>query len=443
MRKRRNNKRISRIRLYNFQSYLNETIEFNAETNAIVGKTDVGKTAITRALYWALYNRPVRSGGRDDFTTWGKNHCFVTVCFSDGCEITRGRKEGENYYILKSPNLQEPLEFKGFGTEVPRQILEAHGMHRLSFGDGTNISLNISQQLDPIFLFEDGGPKRAKTIGKVSGADKTDGAIPIVQSWYRDAQTNKRRITKEILNTKQELNEFDFLDNLSTSIKSLEELIHLVKDREDVKKTLEARVKNLKELELHKQELLIILALDSKYIDLNECIEKLLNIRKRKEEISVSYSTYNNLLKEREIAASLINIEDKVTTLEEYLITIQNKRKLINEILTHLHRFNEYEEQISKLVLILEKANTLAEVYNTLDLLKERIVRLNNIRTSFNNYIELSKRKAKGSSIIESLENKLRETQKQYKACLEEVKVCPLCNSDLSKEQIERVEGNV
>ena len=49
---------ISGLLLKNFQSHKKTILHFHPGVNAIIGKSNSGKTAILRALYWIIYNRP-------------------------------------------------------------------------------------------------------------------------------------------------------------------------------------------------------------------------------------------------------------------------------------------------------------------------------------------------------------------------------------------------
>ena len=57
-------------------------MEFDSSLNVIVGPSDQGKSAIIRALKWALYNEP--SG---DFYKGRRKECSVTIIFSDNTKI--------------------------------------------------------------------------------------------------------------------------------------------------------------------------------------------------------------------------------------------------------------------------------------------------------------------------------------------------------------------
>ena len=71
---------ITKLTLENFQSHKYTVINFDEGLNSIVGATDSGKTAIFRALKWALYNDP--SG--DYFIRTGEDYVSVKVELSNG-----------------------------------------------------------------------------------------------------------------------------------------------------------------------------------------------------------------------------------------------------------------------------------------------------------------------------------------------------------------------
>ena len=51
---------IKSIHVVGFQSHADSTIEFDPGVNVLIGQSDSGKTAVVRALDWALNNRPHR-----------------------------------------------------------------------------------------------------------------------------------------------------------------------------------------------------------------------------------------------------------------------------------------------------------------------------------------------------------------------------------------------
>ena len=50
---------IKRIKIENIQSHKETELELSSGINAIVGSSNNGKSAILRAFYWLVYNRPL------------------------------------------------------------------------------------------------------------------------------------------------------------------------------------------------------------------------------------------------------------------------------------------------------------------------------------------------------------------------------------------------
>lgn len=105
---------ISAISIKNFQAHKWLRLRFDAGITTIVGPSDMGKSAIIRALRWALTNRP----GGDAFVRHGSQHAATVRVKIDGRTITRrrGGVSTQNEYHL------DAKEYKAFGRTVPADI---------------------------------------------------------------------------------------------------------------------------------------------------------------------------------------------------------------------------------------------------------------------------------------------------------------------------------
>ena len=79
---------ISQLTLRNFQSHKASRLRFHPGVNVITGPSDSGKTALLRALLWAVRNRPSGDAFRSH---WGGD-TSVTVGLQAG-EIIRERSD--------------------------------------------------------------------------------------------------------------------------------------------------------------------------------------------------------------------------------------------------------------------------------------------------------------------------------------------------------------
>lgn len=129
---------IESIRLRNFQCHENLLVELDPRVTTIVGPSDVGKSAVIRALRWAALNVPVGCMIRD-----GAKQARVEL-IADGRRIARTRGS-ENSYSL------DGKEFRAFRSDVPDEIATL-----LNLTDA-----NFQGQHDPLYWF-------SSTAGDVS-----------------------------------------------------------------------------------------------------------------------------------------------------------------------------------------------------------------------------------------------------------------------------------
>ena len=107
---------ITKVELENFQSHKNSVIEFDRGLNVILGNSDSGKTAIIRAIKWAIYNEPQGLS----YIREGESSASVTVYFNTGAILKRYRTKSKNVYYLKKSNGEE-FNFESFGKDVPKE----------------------------------------------------------------------------------------------------------------------------------------------------------------------------------------------------------------------------------------------------------------------------------------------------------------------------------
>lgn len=210
---------IEKVELKNFQSHEDTVIEFDKGLNVILGTSDSGKTAIIRAIKWALFNEPLG----DYFIKQGETKVSVTVYFNNGVIIRRFRSASKNTYYLKKENGEE-MNFSGFKSDVPKEILEEIKMYKASFDISNNFILNIAEQLEGPFLLNLQPSLRATAIGRLVRADLVDDAL-------KDTATDILRIKKDIKSLSVEKKEreaqvskFDYLEKLENTLLNIKNI---------------------------------------------------------------------------------------------------------------------------------------------------------------------------------------------------------------------------
>lgn len=104
---------IEQLLIQNFQAHGKLRVQISPGITCIVGPSDVGKSAILRALRWVVTNQP----GGDAYIRCGTKGATVKLKV-DGHTITRRRSPGGNvneYYL-------DDQQFKAFGRDVPEPI---------------------------------------------------------------------------------------------------------------------------------------------------------------------------------------------------------------------------------------------------------------------------------------------------------------------------------
>lgn len=201
-------RKITQVRLKNFQSHEDTTISFD-DYNIIYGKTNSGKSAILRGIKWALYNLPPAEGV--DFRRFGTKETIVEVSFNDRRKITRRRTSKENEYILDDNG--EKQSFTQFGRGPLKEVLDFHGMYQVNLF-GTPQSINIVEQSEPPFFLSNGPTARGKLIGRLAGTVLYESALSIAK---KDASALNKSIdsdTKELERTQETIESLGYVDSL-------------------------------------------------------------------------------------------------------------------------------------------------------------------------------------------------------------------------------------
>jgi DNA repair exonuclease SbcCD nuclease subunit len=223
---------INRVEIKNFQANKKRIVDFVDGLNVIKGESNAGKSAILRAIYWVLYDKPSGS----DFITTGAKSCSVRLHLSNGIIIERKRsRSSSGSYLVTSANGVQ--EFKGFSNNIPIEITNAHQMPELKI-NGVSYRINIASQLDPAFLIGNSQAERLSMIGSLVDADRADEAKKDFQGQKIRKSTEKKNIS-DILKSKQnELAKYDYLAKMEKDIKVLEVALKRLEDEEDKVNTL-------------------------------------------------------------------------------------------------------------------------------------------------------------------------------------------------------------
>lgn len=474
-------KYIKKIILENFQSHKYTEIELNNKLNIIVGPSDSGKTAIMRAIKWALYNEP--SG--DYFIREGETEVSVTLIFSDNTKLIRFRNKSKNVYELLYNNGEE-LRLEGFGTGVPEEIIEAIGIYKINLDGKETNSVSLGEQLEGPFLLSEKNSTRASAIGQLVGVDVIDEALREVLKDLRTLNIRKKSLEEDITLLNDEIKTFDYLDSLKLTINK----VSIIRGRIfDAKNTLDKYNQSYKDLnklyyEIEKLQEInarlnrlndidkIIITLEdknSKYWHLNKYNKNLNTLRKnikanenlliKLENINISGDIQNilsklvkehmnlkkNNLQYNKIKGELISLKDNIDDLSKYLDN-ENIYKKIKNLNSRLQTLNQLKEKYLSINSSINKGSNYIERFKFLDKSSEKVILLEKKQDLLKKLNKLYGRKlindkeiANQTIIMDDSKLDIEKLAQRYQTILRSIEKCPLCFSPIDNNSIEHV----
>jgi len=324
---------IKSLKLHNFQSHQDTTLEFDPRVNVIVGASDSGKTAIIRALRWLRWNRPL---GDEFRSTWGGD-TSVSIDLGEH-EISRLRTKDFNGYVLGINDV-----FEATKGDVPTEITDI-----LNIGE-----INLQQQLDSPFLLSESPGAVAEHFNHVAHLDQIDLGLRNVQSWIRQLEQDIKSDERRRSELEEELKQFEHLEQFEVEVEVLEGLEQDMIQKINHKRQLQSIVDELNQIFTSKQ------ALQSK-ISMEVVLIPILEATERKRAKMQEVQKLKDLVYEIEDTQKVIESWSTTTEMErevsELIILYQKRRKLKTDLDNLNILYNnvedthmEYDTQMTKL----------------------------------------------------------------------------------------------
>lgn len=474
-------KYLKNIVLENFQSHKHTSMNFDEGLNVILGPSDSGKSAIIRAIKWALYNEP--SG--DYFIREGEREASVTLTFSDNTKIQRKRSKSKNIYILYKKNGEE-IKYEGFGTTVPEEIVEEIGIKKIRLDSEESNAINLGEQLEGPFLLSEKSSTRAGAIGRLIGVNIIDDALKETLRDIRNTSSVQKNTEEQVFKFEEELKEYEYLDELEERIKKTEKiktklfnvttkknlLISISNKYNEIDKELISieniliRFDNFEKLnplinEVEKKNS-TLKTLNQKREYLNTCqnyiencktdINKLKHVNMVSMEFENIIKAYNKviklnytrtklnlLLKDKNSTivicnklSKIINAEDINNLLEKKQIKLVKLLNLNNQYIQSQRLLNTGNEFVDRF----DKLNTSEALYKEIIFKFNILLKLSNLSKEINSLKNTSTLEKKQYDMLVDETNK---TIYKYKELLSKIEVCPFCLSDIDSNKIEHI----
>ncbi|WP_044642790.1 AAA family ATPase [Risungbinella massiliensis] len=373
--------RFAKLTIENFQSHRFTELTFHPGLNVFVGPSDSGKSAILRALRWVLFNNPRGTEMIRD----GANRAQVTLELTDGTKIIRTRGKSINRYTLCRLD-QEELVLEGFGSDVPKEIVDAHGIRPIRL-EKQEIFLQVGSQLEGPFLLSESGGTKAKVIGMISGAQLIDQAIKGTGTDRNQLQTRSRFLEEQKQSYEAKLTPYEPLEKLGEQLDQLEARYQNLVD-------LESRLQSLREIQRIYGEI--------------------------KQEQLTEKSKWESLQRVVELEVPVLEMEKKggkyvhlhrlASDYKENKFAIQTQKQVLQDT----SQVSESQNKLERVIQISELYLKLQQVYTTNCSLQKELSRYRQILDRTSQVSELESRiHASSNNFLqyEKLESLLREWQ--------------------------------
>lgn len=327
---------IKKVEIENFQSHKKTILEFVPGTNVIIGESDAGKSAIFRAINWAITNRPLGDGFRSD---WGGD-TRVAIYTAEGDVIERIKTATRNVYIIN----EKPLT--AFGSEVPEQVSEILRMDEA----------NIQSQMDVPFLLAVSPGEAARLLNKAASIDDIDYTISNLRGEYQKVSNNIKFNEGKLKDYEKQIEQYD-------NLPELEEKLERVEEAE-------------KELEKHEQKLVKLTQLVAEVIRIHTELEKTKNIQQIEQKFEQILSRYNQYEEQRKRLDKLEQIAQKVKVRQEYLKSTQYVEDSIALVQKVYDEYREYQTKQQTFVKLKRLIGSVAALNQSIQRIEREISQL-------------------------------------------------------------------
>lgn len=212
------------VEIKNFQSIEHTRVRIEGFT-ALVGKSNIGKSAIVRAIKAALTGAAddnfVRHGSTCKRETKGtkKCECYCSVHLkTDGIDLLWEKGDSRNYYKFNG------TDYTALGKGTPEFLDKGFGLVKV--GD-SRIMLQVADQFrheggGPIFLLDEPGSTAADVLSDVAQLDRINVATRLAEKDRREVTAQRKVREKDVIDLRLQLVDFDDLDATLVRVREVE-----------------------------------------------------------------------------------------------------------------------------------------------------------------------------------------------------------------------------
>ena len=208
------------IQIHNFQSHENSQLDLSPGINTLVGDSDCGKSAVMRAILWAITNSPQGDAYVSDWTKTPKGKQMAGAATYVAVDTNPQKGRGKFSVVRKrSPEFNgyevfdgsDNTQFEALRTDVPREVSQC-------FNIGP---VNIQRQMDPPFLIASTPGEAARFINQLVNLTDIDEAQTEINSLGRSCSADLRAATASLEKAEDLVKGMEWVDRLQELAESL------------------------------------------------------------------------------------------------------------------------------------------------------------------------------------------------------------------------------
>lgn len=223
------------VEIQNFQSI--EKVAFSIKGfTALVGRSNIGKSAVVRALQCALTAAAgtdfVRHGKACERRVKGRKkcRCQTTVILTLGGRTLKWEKgDGVNQYTVTREG-KEPVLYTALGSGTPEFLSPDFDLVKVG---SKNELIQIGEQFNPIFLLNQSGPATADVLSDVARLDDLNEAIRLVNKDNKSNKSTRKVREKDVVSLKERLEVYEGLDDALTKAKQVDTTYDIIAETQE------------------------------------------------------------------------------------------------------------------------------------------------------------------------------------------------------------------
>lgn len=213
---------LTQVQIRNFQSHDNSVLDLSPGINTLVGDSDCGKSAVMRAILWAITNSPQGDAHVSDWikTPKGKvkagEHCQVIIDSNPGHgmhSVCRERSDDFNGYKVYDGG-DDCREFSALRTDVPIEVSQCFNLG----------PVNIQRQMDAPFLIASTPGEAARFINQLVNLTDIDEAQTEINSLSRSCSADLKAAQASLDRAEAQVNAMGWVDRLKELSQRLQDL---------------------------------------------------------------------------------------------------------------------------------------------------------------------------------------------------------------------------